>query len=100
MKLSIIIPVYNMEKYIEKCLGSIFTNRNIDKEFEVICIDDGSKDASVKKIYEFKEKYYDKLTVISIRNSGVSNARNIGLENSGGEYVTFVDSDAKWTLHP
>lgn len=93
MKLSIIIPVYNMEKYIEKCLGSIFTNRNIDKEFEVICIDDGSKDASVKKIYEFKEKYYDKLTVISIRNSGVSNARNIGLENSGGEYVTFVDSD-------
>lgn len=91
MKISIIIPVYNSEKYLKKCLDSIL-NQTIDtKQIEVVIINDGSKDDSEKII----KKYLKKLNIIYIyqENRGQSFARNKGLEISTGEYITFIDSD-------
>lgn len=93
MELSIIIPVYNMEKYLEECLNSIFSNKNTDGEYEVICINDGSTDSSLDILNTLLEKYKDRLKVINIENAGVSNARNIGIKEAKGKYITFVDSD-------
>lgn len=90
MKFSIVIPVYNVEKYIEKCLLSIVEQTYSD--YEIIVVDDGSKDKSGQICDEFA-KQYDNIKVIHIPNGGVSNARNIGLQNASGEYVWFIDSD-------
>lgn len=85
---SIIVPVYNSEKYIEKCIDSILgqTYKNI----EVLLIDDGSTDNSLEKCKLYADK---RIRVITGNNYGVSHARNIGLRNSNGEYIAFVDSD-------
>lgn len=85
---SVIIPVYNVEKYIEKCIDSVIqqTYTNI----EIICVDDGSRDDSVKII---REKEEDRIQIISIENSGASVARNTGLDIARGKYVYFLDSD-------
>lgn len=88
--ISIIIPVYNKKRYINRCLDSILEQTY--KSFEVILINDGSTDGSEKICDDYKEK--DKrIKVIHIENAGVSNARNIGLDVAKGEYVQFVDSD-------
>ena len=90
MKLSVIIPVYNDEKYIERCIDSI-TNQRFE-DFECILVDDGSKDKS----YEILKRYAQKdkrLKVYHTDNLGVSNARNVGLNNAHGEYITFIDGD-------
>ncbi len=89
-KISIIIPVYNAEKYLEKCLTSVIkqTYRNL----QIICINDGSTDNSLNILKKFEEM--DKrITVISQKNLGVSAARNNGLNIAKGEYITFLDSD-------
>ncbi len=89
-KISIIVPVYNTEQYLEKCLDSLInqTYNNI----EILLIDDGSKDNSGKICDEYAKK--DKrIKVIHQKNSGVSRARNNGLDNFTGNYVMFVDSD-------
>lgn len=93
MDISIIIPVYNMEKYLEKCLNSIFNNKIENIELEVICVNDGSMDSSLDILNAFLNNYPDLLKVITIENSGVSNARNIGIKAAKGEYITFIDSD-------
>ena len=90
MKFSIIIPVYNVEKYLKKCLTSI-VQQNFN-DYELILVDDGSTDMSGKICDEFEEKY-NNIIVMHISNSGVSNARNKGLEIARGEYIWFVDSD-------
>ena len=90
MKFSIIIPVYNVEKYIEKCLISILEQSYSD--YEIIVVDDGSKDKSGVICDEFSQKY-NQITVIHIPNGGVSNARNIGISKATGEYYWFIDSD-------
>lgn len=89
IRLSIIIPVYNSGKYLEKCISSI--KRNKCEEYEIIIIDDGSNDGTS----EICDKYSDEfqIKVIHQKNSGVSNARNRGLKLARGEYITFVDSD-------
>ena len=91
MKLSIIVPVYNVEKYIEKCLNSL-CNPEIEKE--IIIVNDGSTDSSLKIVEEFK-KNHDKenIIIISQENKGLSEARNTGLRKAKGEYVSFIDSD-------
>ncbi|MCQ2485013.1 MAG: glycosyltransferase [Clostridia bacterium] len=89
-KISIIVPAFNEEKYISRCLDSILTQTFSD--FEVICIDDGSTDNTFKILTEYSEK---DSRIIPLKNSGkgVSSARNFGIENSHGEYIGFVDSD-------
>lgn len=89
-KISIIIPVYNVELYLEKCLNSIINQTY--KNIEIICINDGSKDNSLNilKKYQKKDK---RITIIDKKNNGLSSARNNGIKVSTGEYITFVDSD-------
>ena len=90
MTLSIIIPVYNAEKYLEKCIESIFYN--IKNSLEVILINDGSKDNSLKIIKELMQKY-DSIKLIDNSNNGVSYSRNLGIKKAKGDYIMFVDSD-------
>lgn len=89
-KLSIIVPVYNSDKYIAKCIESIISQKY--ENIELILIDDGSTDNSLTIMKKYKDK--DKrVFVYSNTNHGVSYTRNYGLEKSTGEYITFVDSD-------
>lgn len=90
-KISVIVPVYNMEKYLEKCLDSL-VNQTL-KEIEIIVINDGSTDNSYKILDKYKKKYSDILTVINTENNGISIARNIGIKEATGEYIAFIDSD-------
>lgn len=92
MILSIIIPVYNVEKYIRKTLDSIFLQQFNLNDVEVIVVNDGTPDNSMKIVEEYKEKHSN-LVVINQENQGLSGARNTGLEASHGKYVWFVDSD-------
>lgn len=89
--ISVIIPVYNSEKFLNRCLKSIFLQTLSD--FEVILINDGSNDASYEIMLKYKEKYPSKVKIISQANMGVSVARNMGILQSKGEYIAFVDSD-------
>lgn len=90
MKISVIIPVYNVEKYLEKCIQSVI-NQTI-KNLEIILVDDGSTDLSGKICDEYSKK--DKrIKVIHKENGGLSDARNAGLNIESGEYIVFVDSD-------
>lgn len=87
---SIVVPVYNVEQYLRKCLNSIVnqTYQNI----EIICVDDGSPDDSINILNEFAEN--DKrIKVIRQENQGLSGARNTGINNATGKYIMFVDSD-------
>ena len=84
-KFSIIIPVYNVEKYIKKCLDSVFTQT--EKDYEVIVVNDGTKDNSMDIV-----KNYD-VKIVNQKNQGLSEARNTRLKNAKGEYILFLDSD-------
>lgn len=88
--ISIIIPVYNVEKYLEECLDSIL--KQTYKNFEAILIDDGSKDNSGKICDEYAQKDA-RFKVIHKQNEGVSVTRNLALDMANGEYITFLDSD-------
>jgi len=87
---SVIVPVYNVEKYLNQCIESL-VNQSY-KELEIILIDDGSTDKS-GEICDFYHKKYKNIQVYHIDNNGVSNARNIGIKKSTGKYILFVDSD-------
>lgn len=89
-KLSIIVCTYNGENTLEKCINSILNQTFSD--FELIIVDDGSTDNS-NKIYEKYKAFDNRVRVIFKENSGLGDARNIGLDNSTGEYIGFVDSD-------
>lgn len=91
-KISVIIPVFNSEKYLEKTIESILFQSF--KEFEIICVDDGSTDNSLKLCYREAEKYNRNLIkVIHQDNKGVSSARNKGIEAAIGDYIVFLDAD-------
>ena len=90
-KISIIIPVYNAEKYIRKCLDSILEQSFND--IEVIIVNDGSTDKSESIINEYLTKYDDKVKYYSKPNTGVADTRNYAIERATGDYITFVDSD-------
>lgn len=89
-KISVIIPVYNVEKYLEKCLDSVINQTY--KNLEIICINDGSPDNSHTILEEYAKKD-ERIIVINQENAGVSAARNHGLDIATGEYIAFVDSD-------
>ncbi|MBQ8042986.1 MAG: glycosyltransferase [Clostridia bacterium] len=90
-KLSIVLPVYNTEKYVRKCLESIFASDFQD--FELILINNASKDGSEQILLEFKEKYEDKIIYLKREDCDISEARNLGIEKATGKYITFIDSD-------
>ncbi|WP_042721980.1 glycosyltransferase family 2 protein, partial [Flavobacterium sp. B17] len=90
-KISIIIPVYNVEQYLAKCLDSVVcqTYQNI----EIIVVNDGSKDNSAQIITDYARKYPDKIKSYHKENGGLSDARNFGIDRATGHYIGFVDSD-------
>ena len=87
-KFSIIVPVYNVENYIKKCLDSIFEQTY--KDYEVIVVNDGTKDNSMDIVNNYKVK------IVTQKNQGLSAARNHGVEKAKGEYLIFLDSDDYW----
>lgn len=92
--LSIIIPVYNVEKYIGECLASIFTQVDINiQSIEIIVVNDGTPDNSMNVVAQFAEKHPNSIKIIHQANLGLSVARNNGLLNATGEYIWFIDSD-------
>lgn len=91
VKVSIITPVYNVEECIERCINSVINQTY--KDFELLLIDDGSKDKSIDIAKNLLEKSEINYKIITQNNSGVSAARNKGIEEASGEYITFLDSD-------
>ena len=85
-KVSIIIPVHNSSKYLKKCIDSVL--KQTYKNIEVICIENGSKDNSLKIL-----KQYKTIKTYSLKESGISLARNYGIKKAKGEYLYFLDSD-------
>lgn len=90
VKYSFIVPVYNTEKYLKKCLDSL-AGQNF-KDFEIIIVNDGSTDNSKNIISEYEEKY-NNIKVINQKNGGLSVARNNGVKEAKGKYLIFIDSD-------
>ena len=92
---SIIVPIYNKEKYLEKCLDSILGQTY--RDLEIILVDDGSQDGSLEICRKYAEKN-ERIHVYAKKNGGVASARNLGLEKSQGSFLAFVDPDDY--LHP
>ncbi len=91
IKVSIIVPVYNVEQYIEQCLNSL-VNQTLDS-YEIIVVNDGSPDNSEIIVKDFIKKYPNLIKYFVKENGGLSDARNYGIEKAKGEYIGFVDSD-------
>ncbi|MBQ8785251.1 MAG: glycosyltransferase [Alphaproteobacteria bacterium] len=94
-EISIIIPVYNVQNYLEKCLGSV--KNQTFQDWEAICVNDGSTDNSLEILQQYAEKD-ERFIVITQENQGLSPARNTGLEKTKGDYIMFLDGDD--FLHP
>lgn len=92
MRLSLIIPVYNVEKYLRKCLDSCFYQDIPLNDYEVICVNDGSSDNCISILEEYSTNFIN-LKIISQQNQGLSIARNNGLSEAIGDYIWFIDSD-------
>jgi len=90
-KLTVIVPVYNTEKYLKKCIDSLLS-QTLDN-IQIIIVNDGSTDNSAEIINEFYINYHDRIMVINKENGGLSSSRNFAFSHIAGEYVGFVDSD-------
>ncbi len=93
VKISIVMPVYNAEKYLENTIDSVF-DQTLD-DMEIICVDDGSTDGSLELLNKLKEQY-DMIKVFTQENGGSGSARNHGIDESTGEYVAFLDADDRY----
>lgn len=89
--LTVIIPVYNSEKYLTKCLESL-RNQNTKYKYQIICVNDGSTDSSLNILNSYKNKI-ENFYIINQKNSGISVARNEGIKASSGQYLAFIDND-------
>jgi len=89
--ISVIIPVYNAEKFVAECLLSVLNQTH--KNFEVICVNDGSKDNSLSVLNAFQKEYPQLIRVVSVLNQGASKARNTGLMMATGNFIQFLDAD-------
>ena len=87
---SVLIPVYNVEKYLSRCLDSLINQTLTD--IEIICVNDGSTDDSLKILRQYQEKD-NRIVIVDKKNGGLPSARNAGLDRARGQYVGFVDSD-------
>lgn len=92
MKISFVIPVYNAELYLNKCIKSIYNSELPDTELEIIMIDDGSTDNSVEVAKQICQQYKNTM-LLELENQGSSVARNAGIEKATGDYIWFIDSD-------
>ena len=92
MQLSIIIPAYNAEKYLDECLASCYRQEMSECDYELIIINDGSTDGTLEKAQEWSASHSN-IKIISQENKGLSRSRNAGIEASQGDYVMFLDSD-------
>lgn len=90
-KVSVIVPVYNVSKYLEKCLISLVNQTLLD--IEIVVVNDGSKDDSDKIISKYEKEYPTKIKSYKKENGGLSDARNYGIKHANGEYIGFVDGD-------
>lgn len=90
-KVSVIVPVYNVEGYIEKCLDTL-VNQTLS-DIEIIVVNDGTKDNSMTIVEKFQKKYPNKIICLEKENGGLSDARNYGIPYAKGEYIAFLDSD-------
>ena len=90
-KVSVIVPIYNVEKYMDKCIESLI-NQTI-QEIEIILVNDGSTDNSGKIARKYQKQYPDKIIYLEKENGGLSDARNFGIPHASGEYIAFLDSD-------
>ncbi len=90
-KVSVIVPVYNVERYLEKCLDSLVSQTLED--IEILVVNDGSTDGSQEIIEEFQRKHSNRIRNFRKENGGLSDARNYGLDRAAGEFIGFVDSD-------
>lgn len=89
-KVSVIIPVYNMENHLEQCLDSVLTQTLVD--MEVVCVNDGSKDSSLQILKSFAKRD-SRIFIINQDNKGVAESRNIGIQKAEGTYISFMDPD-------
>ena len=90
-KLSVIIAVYNTEKYVEKCLDSLLSQTY--SNIELVVVNDCSTDGSLKILKKYAKKYDNIILIDNKQNKGLSYSRNVGLENASGEYTGYIDSD-------
>ena len=90
-KVSVVVPIYNVEKYIKKCLDSL-VNQTL-QEIQIILVNDGSTDESGNIAKEYASKYTNKIIYLEKENGGLSDARNFGMRYAEGEYIAFLDSD-------
>ena len=90
-KVSVIVPVYNVELYLEKCLLSL-VNQTL-QDIEIIVVNDGSRDHSQQIIEKFQQEHPQKIFAYTKENGGLSDARNFGIDRAKGKYIGFVDSD-------
>ena len=91
LKLTIVALVYNLEKYLPRCLDAL-VNQTLE-DIEILCVDDGSTDSASQIVDEYAQKYPEKIKAFHKQNGGEFTTRNYGLERATGEYVTFVDTD-------
>ncbi len=92
LKLSIIIPIYNVEKFLPACLDSLYQQDLAESDYEIVCVIDGATDGSREVVEEYAKKHTN-ILLVEQENRGVSAARNNGLRRASGEYVWFVDGD-------
>ena len=90
-KVSVIVPVYNVEEYIDKSLNTL-VNQTLE-DIEIIVVNDGATDNSKNIIMDYKEKYPNKIVYLEKANGGLSDARNYGMPYAKGDYIAFLDSD-------
>jgi glycosyltransferase involved in cell wall biosynthesis len=90
-KISVIIPVYNMEQYLERCLDSIVGQTMQD--IEILVVNDGSKDRAEEIILAYRDRYPEMIRYFNKQNGGLSSARNCGMRHATGDYIAFIDSD-------
>ena len=91
MKFSVVIPVYNVKEYLEKCVQSVLAQHS--DEYEIILVDDGSTDGSGELCDALAARTPEKIRVVHKTNGGLGDARNVGLEHARGDYLVFLDSD-------
>ena len=91
VKVSIVVPIYNLEKYVPRCLDAL-VNQTLE-DIEILCVDDGSKDSAPQIIEDYKKRFPNKVKTFHKENGGEWSARTYGLKKAIGEYVGFIDSD-------